>query len=120
MPAFRYQNLSLLNSAFDSPLVDVVTELEHLRRLQLGGAQPAMLSDQSREMANIQDAMTYIEEHFQPSHDVTEHVIRELHAMAVHELEREGDVTPGAYRQVPVQISQSEHLPPNAVLVFQS
>ena len=160
MPAFRHQDLTLLNPAFDSPLVDVVTELEHLRRLQLGGttpapvffqlkhifhmleslgsariegnhttladyvesrlgAQPATLSDQLREMANIEDAMAYIEEHFEPGDDVTEHLIRELHAMAVDELEREGDVTPGAYRQGPVQISQSEHLPPDAVLVPQ-
>ena len=160
MPAFRHQDLTLLNPAFDSPLVDVVTELEHLRRLQLGGttpapvffqlkhifhmleslgsariegnhttladyvesrlgAQPATLSDQLREMANIEDAMAYIEEHFEPGDDVTEHLIRELHAMAVDELEREGDVTPGAYRQGPVQISQSEHLPSDAVLVPQ-
>ena len=124
MPAFRHQDLTLLNPAFDSPLVDVVTELEHLRRLQLGGttpapvffqlkhifhmleslgsariegnhttladyvesrleAQPATLSDQLREMANIEDAMAYIEEHFEPGHDVTEHLIRELHAMVV-------------------------------------
>lgn len=160
MPAFRHQDLTLLNPGFDSPLVDVVTELEHLRRLQLGGttpapvffqlkhifhmleslgsariegnhttladyiesrlvAQPATLSDQLREMANIEDAMAYIEEHFEPGHDVTEHLIRELHAIAVDELEREGDITPGAYRQGPVQISQSEHLPPDAVLVPQ-
>lgn len=160
MPAFRHQDLTLLNPAFDSPLVDVVTELEHLRRLQLGGttpapvffqlkhifhmleslgsariegnhttladyvesrleAQPATLTDQLREMANIEEAMAYIEEHFEPGQDVTEHFVRELHAMAVHELQREGDTTPGAYRQGPVQISQSEHLPPEAVLVPQ-
>jgi hypothetical protein len=31
MPTFRHYDLSLLNPAFDSPLVDVLTELEHLR-----------------------------------------------------------------------------------------
>jgi Fic family protein len=107
MPSFRHQDLNLLNPAFDSPLVDVVTELEHLRRLQLGGStpapvffqlkhifhmleslgsariegnhttladyvesrletQPATLNDQLREMANIEDAMTFIEENFAP------------------------------------------------------
>lgn len=160
MPAFRHQDLTLLNPAFDSPLVDVVTELEHLRRLQLGGttpapvffqlkhifhmleslgsariegnhttladyvesrleAQPATLTDQLREMTNIEEAMAYIEEHFQPGQGVTEHLVRELHAMAVHQLQREGDATPGTYRQGPVQISQSEHMPPEAVLVPQ-
>jgi Fic family protein len=160
MPTFKHHDLSLLNPAFDSPLVDVVTELEHLRRLRLGGstpapvffqlkhifhmleslgsariegnhttladyvesrleAQPAPLSDQLREMANIEEAMSFIEEHFQPGQDVTEHWVRELHAMTVTGLEREGDATPGAYRQKPVQISKSEHLPPEALVVPQ-
>ena len=33
MPTFLHHDLILLNPAFNSPLVDVVTELEHLRRL---------------------------------------------------------------------------------------
>lgn len=160
MPAFHHHDLCLLNPAFDSPLVDVVTELEHLRRLQLGGstpapvffqlkhifhmleslgsariegnhttladyvesrleAQPAEPSDQMRELGNIEDAMTFIEEHFAPGQDVSEHFIRELHAITVQGLEREGDENPGAYRQKPVQISQSEHLPPDASRVKQ-
>ncbi|MBX9716367.1 MAG: Fic family protein [Burkholderiaceae bacterium] len=160
MPAFHHHELGLLNPAFDSPLVDVVTELEHLRRLRLGGStpepvfqqlkqifhmleslgsariegnhttladyvesrlapQPATLSDQLREMANIEDAMGFIEQHVHPGHEVTEHLVRELHAITVQGLEREGDDTPGAYRQKAVQISQSEHLPPEAVSVPQ-
>ncbi|PKO82381.1 MAG: cell filamentation protein Fic [Betaproteobacteria bacterium HGW-Betaproteobacteria-13] len=160
MPSFNHHDLRLLNPAFDSPLVDVVTELEHLRRLRLEGstpapvffqlkhifhmleslgsariegnhttladyvesrleAQPAALDDHLREMANIEEAMAYIEEHFEPGHDVSEHFVRELHAMAVQQLEREGDATPGAYRQGPVKISRSEHLPPEAVMVPQ-
>lgn len=158
MPTFRHHDLGLLNPAFDSPLVDVVTELEHLRRLRLGGstptpvflqlkhifhmleslgsariegnhttladfvesrlhAGPARLSDALREMANIEHAMGFIEEHVDVGHQVTEHFIRELHAMTVQGLEREGDETPGAYRLRSVQISKSEHLPPEAVSV---
>jgi Fic family protein len=75
------------------------------------------LSDQMREMANIENAMNYIEEHFERGQDVTEHFIRELHAMTVQGLEREGDRTPGAYRGGPIQISKSEHLPPEAPTV---
>ena len=160
MSAFHHQDLNLLNPTFDSPLVDVVTELEHLRRLRLEGTtpasvfyqlkhifhmleslgsariegnhttladyvesrlgeQPAALSDHLREMANIEEAMDFIESHFEPGQDVTEHFVRELHAIAVRELTREGDATPGAYRQGPVIISQSTHLPPDAVLVPQ-
>ena len=158
MPAFQHHELSLLNPAFDSPLVDVVTELEHLRRLQLAGStpapvffqlkhifhmleslgsariegnhttladyvesrlqeQPAERSDQLQEMANIETAMAYIEEHVEPGQEVTEYFIRELHDMAVRGLVREGDATPGAYRQSPVSIAQAEHLPPEAIKV---
>jgi Fic family protein len=160
MPAFHHHDLDLLNPAFHSPLVDVVTELEHLRRLRLGGstpapvffqlkhifhmleslgsariegnhttladyvesrleAQPAKQNDQLREMGNIEEAMSFIEEHFVPGQGVTEHFIRGLHAMTVQGLEREGDDNPGAYRHGPVKISQSEHLPPEAVAVPQ-
>lgn len=160
MPAFNHYDLALLNPAFDSPLVDVLTELEHLRRLQLGGTTPPEVffqlksifhmleslgsariegnhttladyvesklegaqkapSDQLREMENIEDAMTYIEDSIKSGDGLTEHFIRELHAIAVKDLEREGDSTPGAYRLKPVQIAQSEHLPPEFIQVPQ-
>ena len=158
MPAFSHHDLTLLNPAFGSPLVDVLTELEHLRRLQLRGTTPVQVffqlkhifymleslgsariegnhttladyvesklegtrqapSDQFREMENIEAAMAYIEESVQPGDGLTEHFIRELHAIAVKELEREGDSTPGAYRQKQVKIAQSEHLPPEFIRV---
>ncbi|MDP1970885.1 MAG: Fic family protein, partial [Methylobacter sp.] len=158
MPAFNHYDLTILNPTIDSPLVDVLTELEHLRRLHLSGTTPPQVffqlksifhmleslgsariegnhttladyvesklegtqrasSDQMREMENIEVAMTYIEESIKPGDGLTEHFIRELHAMAVKELEREGDATPGAYRRKSVQIAQSEHLPPEFVQV---
>lgn len=40
MPSFKHFELSLLNPSFDSPLVDVLNELEHLRRLHLSGSTP--------------------------------------------------------------------------------
>src|SRR5690606_33768951 len=45
------------------------------------------------------------------------HLIRELHAMAVEGLTREGDRTPGAYRTGSVAIAKSAHLPPDALHV---
>lgn len=157
MPTFSHHDLALLNPSFDSPLVDVLNELEHLRRLQLQGSTPAPLffqlkhifhmleslgsariegnhttladyvenrvegteaaSDQLREIANIEKAMSYIEQTVAPGVPLTEHFIRELHAITVETLEREGDRTPGAYRQAGVRIAQSEHLPPEGVLV---
>lgn len=106
MAAFRHFDLALLNPAFDSPLVDVLTELEHLRRLKLAGTTPAPVffqlkrvfhmleslgsariegnhttladyvesslegtataDDHLSEIANIEEAMTYIESAMQP------------------------------------------------------
>jgi Fic family protein len=157
MATFRHFDLALLNPAFDSPLVDVLTELEHLRRLQLGGSTPAPVffqlkhvfhileslgsariegnhttladyvesslegkaggTDTLREIANIEQAMSYIESAMAPDATITEHFIRELHALTVKDLQREGDETPGAYRARAVRIAQSDHLPPEFVLV---
>lgn len=157
MAAFNHFDLALLNPAFDSPLVDVLTELEHLRRLKLAGTTPAPVffqlkrvfhmleslgsariegnhttladyvesslegtataGDHLAEIANIEEAMAYIESAMQSGNEVSEHFIRELHALAVRNLVREGDANPGAYRMGQVQIAQSEHLPPEGVLV---
>lgn len=157
MATFRHFDLALLNPAFDSPLVDVLTELEHLRRLQLGGSTPPPVffqlkhvfhileslgsariegnhttladyvesslegnaggADTLREIANIEQAMSYIESAMAPETAITEHFIRELHALTVQDLQREGDETPGAYRAHVVRIAQSDHLPPEFVQV---
>jgi Fic family protein len=157
MATFTHHDLELLNPSFDSDLVDVLSELEHLRRLRLEGDTPAPVffqlksifhaleslgsariegnhttladyidskaegkaeeTDQLREVANIEKAMDYIEAFMAPGVPLTEHAIRELHAITVQGLNREGDKTPGAYRQAQVRISQSEHLPPDFVHV---
>ena len=160
-PRFEHCELKLCNPTFDSPLVDVVNELEHLRRLQLGGSTPpgvffqlkhifhmleslgsariegnhttladlvdAMVhgndeagdSDQMKEISNIEAAMRYVEQAMQAGAPLTETFIRDLHHIAVSTLQREGDKTPGAYREGPVTIAMSAHLPPEAVAVPQ-
>lgn len=40
MASFSHHDLQLLNLSFDSPLVDVLSELEYLRRLKLEGDTP--------------------------------------------------------------------------------
>lgn len=158
-PKFEHFDLKLHNPPFDSPLVDVVTELEHLRRLQLGGTTPPEVffqlkqifhlleslgsariegnhttladlvettvqggidnGDQMKEIANIEAAMKYVEDAMEPGAPLTETFIRDLHSLAVSDLEREGDRTPGAYRETSVRIAMSAHLPPEAVAVTQ-
>ena len=157
MATFNHFELALLNPAFDSPLVDVLTELELLRHLQLKGTTPepvflqlkhifhmleslgsariegnhttladyvesSLEKSQTRddhllEIVNIESAMVYIEAEMKPGAAISEHFIRELHDLAVRNLVREGDATPGAYRTSAVRIAQSDHLPPEAVLV---
>jgi Fic family protein len=157
MAEFFHHDLALLNPSFDSHLVDVLSELEHLRRLRLEGDTPPQVfyqlkslfhaleslgsariegnhttladyieskvegktqdTDQLREVANIEKAMDYIEQIMAPGAALTEQTIRELHAMTVDNLLREGDITPGAYRSGSVRISQSEHLPPDFIQV---
>ena len=83
---------------------------------KLGGARPAP-SEALREMENIEAAMIYVEESMQHGSRLTEQFIRELHALTVGNLEREGDATPGAYRGRQVSIAQSTHLPPEFMQV---
>lgn len=157
MARFVHHELRLLNPAFASPLLDVLTDLEHLRRLQMQGTTPwpvflqlkkvfhlleslasariegnhTTLADyietkmgdapppteSLREIANIETAMSHVEEAVNPGDSISEALIRSLHAMAVEGLEREGDRTPGAYRGGPVSIAQAEHLPPGHLQV---
>lgn len=77
----------------------------------------AEASDPLREIANIEKAMDYVESIMQTGADLTEFAIRELHSITVQGLQREGDRTPGAYRESGVSIAQPDHLPPEAVMV---
>lgn len=157
MAQFNHFKLRLLNPNFDSPLVDVLTELELLRHLRLEtDVHPLLFSqlkavfhmleslgsariegnhttladyveskvegtqnstDQLREINNIEAAMAFIDDYLSNGDDITEYFIRELHSLAVVGLQREGDKTPGAYRQHNVSIAQAEHLPPDHIHV---
>ncbi|GAA0723140.1 Fic family protein [Dokdonella soli] len=157
MAHFTHHDLRLLNPAFSSPLLDVLTDLEHLRRLDLAGTTPLPVflqlkqvfhlleslasariegnhttladyidaavapvgarGEQLHEIDNIEAAMDNVEATVAPGAEITEHLLRALHATTVAGLAREGDRTPGAYRSGSVQIAQSDHLPPEAVRV---
>jgi Fic family protein len=57
MPVFTHYDLALINPAFDSPLVDVLTELEHLRRLRLSGTTPAPLFLQLKQIFHMLESL---------------------------------------------------------------
>lgn len=155
MATFQDFTLKLLNPNFDSDLIDVLTELEKLRNLQLqtdvnpliflqlksifhmleslGSARiegnhttladyvESHLTDEDQnpehidEIKNIEQAMYFIDDSLQAGDDISEIFIRKLHQLTVDGLTREGDRTPGQYRNSQVRIAQSAHLPPNAI-----
>lgn len=53
----QHFDLKLLNPAFDSPLVDVLTELEYLRRLQLGGDTPPAVFFQVKHIFHMLESL---------------------------------------------------------------
>lgn len=75
------------------------------------------LSEQINEVVNIESALTYIDENLKAGDPITEIFIRELHQIVVGNLEREGDRTPGTYRDHQVYISGSRHIPPSPSIV---
>lgn len=155
MARFVHHDLRLLDPAFSSPLLDVLTELEHLRRLELRGTTPVPVfmqlkavfhlleslasariegnhttladyverkvtgardgDDEAHEIGNIEQAMREVEQVITPGAAISEHLIRQWHAMTVDGLKREGDRHPGAWRTGGVKIAQAEHQPPDAI-----
>jgi Fic family protein len=74
-------------------------------------------SERFSEIANVEQAMTYIEKEIDEGSEITHKFVRELHQLCVADLAEEGDRTPGAYRTWGVQIEKSDHLPPDATSV---
>lgn len=76
-------------------------------------------NEELSEIENIENAMSFIDEHLKSGEVISEMTIRELHALTVSNLnpDKEGDHTPGAYRAKQVFIAQSTHCPPEAHLV---
>ena len=57
MPWFKHHALELLNPSFDSCLVDVLSELEHLRRLKLEGDTPAPVFFQLKSIFHMLESL---------------------------------------------------------------
>lgn len=150
--SFKEFKLRLVSPDFDSSLTDTLMELNHLRRMNLGGTTAPWMffqlknifhilesvgsariegnrttiseyieqkiekkpknSESFSEIANVESAMSFIEENISEGTEITHSFIRQLHHLAVDGLTEEGDKTPGAYRSWNVQISQAAHLPP--------
>lgn len=73
-------------------------------------------TDSHREIANIAAAVRFIDG-LDAHAPLTHAFVRELHRRVVDDLIREGDPTPGAYREQEVGITNSSHTPPSWVAV---
>jgi len=79
---------------------------------------PSIRNDEDiQEIANMERAMTFIEETLDDDTPIDKAFIHELHKITVSNLTREGDRTPGQFRKGNVHISGSDHLPPDAAHV---
>lgn len=59
------------------------------------------------EIVNIRKAIDYIEESMEEGDSITLKFIREIHAITVNNLKRDGSTAPGAFRQGDVKIAKS-------------
>lgn len=57
MPEFVHHDLRLLNPSFDSPLLDVLTDLEHLRRLEIRGTTPLPVFLQLKQVFHLLESL---------------------------------------------------------------
>lgn len=73
-------------------------------------------ADQLREIRNIAETARFIDQ-LDPEAPLTHNLIREIHRRVVDGLIREGDPTPGSYREQEVAIANSAHVPPSWVTV---
>ncbi|MDF2867673.1 MAG: hypothetical protein K0S11_1143 [Gammaproteobacteria bacterium] len=78
---------------------------------------PTIPHEDILEVHNIEEAMAYIEQYMMPGATLTHQFIREIHMLTVQGLIREGDKTPGQYRNQPVRIAGSTHIPPEHFMV---
>jgi len=74
-------------------------------------------SESFHEIANVEKAMSFIEDNIDIGSEITHQFIRELHLITVQSLTVEGDKTPGAYRESDVMIAGSNHRPPGHIQV---
>lgn len=161
MPQFNDYNLNLIEPAYNSNLVNLVMDLNFLRRRDLYGSTPPDIFFQLKnifhwfesvgssrlegnrttiteyieqkltknksteerflEIDNIDKALTFVDEHLKTRSVIDRAFVCELHKIVVEKLtpppQGEGSNTPGIYRNVNVEIQDSDHRPPDMLHV---
>ncbi|GAA1753896.1 Fic family protein [Agromyces humatus] len=105
--------MSVISARIEGNHTTVYDALSQLGPVDAGEESP---TDSLHEIMNILDGIDFIDS-IDAAQPITHVLIRELHRIAVSDLSREGDRTPGEYRSNEVSISDSAHAPPSHVYV---
>ncbi len=74
-------------------------------------------SEQIREIANMEQALEFVDRTMSGGQKITKAFVLELHKLTVTGLSKEGDRTPGSFRTENVTIAGSSHKPPDYLQV---
>jgi Fic family protein len=79
----------------------------------------ATADESTKEIENVEKALNYIDKTIKNGSRIDGEVIREIQKIVVEGLavSKEGDKTPGEYRETPLAITGSNHTPPKGVAV---
>jgi Fic family protein len=112
-------------------LKDIIHILESLTSARIEGNRTTLVSavndviegsretrnESLKELRNIREGITFIEENVNLTDPITLGMIREFHKLTVKGLRDDGSKSPGQFRAEEVTIGQSSHIPPNHVEV---
>ncbi len=149
-----FSAIKIVEPQFGSALTDLIIDLDHLRKKELGGTtspdiffqlkeifhfleslesariegnrttvaelverkiqDSGKVDEQLLEINNVEGAINFIDKNVGAS-PINRIFISELHNLVVNRLSpaKEGDISPGQYRQINVNIAKSSHTPPD-------
>src|SRR3989344_9030735 len=120
---FQLKNIFQMLESLGSARIEGnrTTLAEFVERVIEQKDKPKDGDSQIREIANIESAMGFIEEHVQAGTIVPRALLSEVHKIVVKDLplppDGEGSSHPGQYRPMPVTIQKSDHVPPEPIQV---
>lgn len=113
---FQLKEVFHLLESFNSARIEGNrTTLAELAEVSI--APPQQFTDALQEIENMNKAMTLIETYQEEGMGINKALMRELHKVTVQRLTREGDPTPGEFRNQNVKITGSRHTPPDYVQI---
>lgn len=120
---FQLKNIFQMLESLGSARIEGnrTTLAELVERTIENKSRPTDGDAQAREIANIETAIDFIEEHVRQGTSINRALISEIHKLIVNDLPPpsggEGSRHSGEYRPMPVSIQNADHVPPEPTLV---